>query len=805
MPAIGMEQLQGWARTPDAELRGVRGADGPVVETREGSWGGRVMRNLKIATGEDRAEKREAYAAAKQSVLQALREQYGPEIADKAFRAGVGRSLGDDRWQTSVDHPLTGRHIARMLRTAERELARNQDVAQWRFGAPGEGERAPGLVRLGPTVSTASSPVPAGEAYAGLGRDLDREIAGWLEGQPRDPAFWVLDLALDPPPRGDDRVRIGIGVHPDDPGTLQIRIQGEDVTVPRQELPRWLGEQLPARFHDGGFGGVGVKSMQLHRGSEDVRPSERWERPLADWIGGVRGVPEGQRGSTLRQRELATFGPGENPHARICSALRDDIKFQHKDKEGLRYEHDLYSIEIERRGEIGTPLRFAIHVDHDADGKRGDPSGIPLEIRDQDGNLSQVQPEALEAWLAERCPDAEIRSVTLLKESPSAPLDEARRRLEEPPFDRTNRAELPERQRNDVAVIAKAVAQVDGVVKATLTEDGDPEEIALTIGNLRTLLRTEEEQWMQPDPERDERWADDPRFDAIRGALLEAIGEQLGQLDRLEKSLGPGQDLESRRDPPTYQPTFSEGREGPRPDNATMRLEDNVVAPITLRRSPDGGATVRGMVPQGKMDRLESQQREQIRFDRAGRTDRAGNLSLGVSAHLKERIETAGLEIRAGDRRLPTEEEPLLQELARLLPELGDPGRQQALACGLTRFLADDKFQFVFINAMQYLYDRPGDEDFRTPDGYRRMLDDYRPEVTVRTMAGPSGPLCEITYRAPLPRPLDYREGSREEGYREGTAERPVLALTLRVPVDQLTAGQPKYTLGPPRLELGGG
>lgn len=118
MPPLTLDRLQDIAGRPDTGLR--MGADKSGTEEREGSWGGRVMRNLKAATGAVREAQRTGYRLAKVAVLQALIDAYGKEIGIKAFRAGVGRPLGEKGWQTSADHPVTGRHVERMLREAGR-------------------------------------------------------------------------------------------------------------------------------------------------------------------------------------------------------------------------------------------------------------------------------------------------------------------------------------------------------------------------------------------------------------------------------------------------------------------------------------------------------------------------------------------------------------------------------------------------------------------------------------------------------------------------------------------------------------
>jgi len=97
---------------------------------RKGRWfGGRIARHHKIEKGEeDRTVKQQEYGRAKVAVLDSLKKIYGDEIAEKAFRSHIGKTV-DGEFDTSFDHPITSRHIRQMLKTAEKEL-REQIILQ---------------------------------------------------------------------------------------------------------------------------------------------------------------------------------------------------------------------------------------------------------------------------------------------------------------------------------------------------------------------------------------------------------------------------------------------------------------------------------------------------------------------------------------------------------------------------------------------------------------------------------------------------------------------------------------------------
>jgi hypothetical protein len=120
---FSLDSLRRLAGTPDTELISTQeGRHGREPAYKEGSWGGRLMRNLSIPFT-DRSDQQQRYMAAKHDVLRSLQQIYGKEIGRKAFRAGVGQPSETGGWETSANHPLAGRHIARMLEVADRSIS----------------------------------------------------------------------------------------------------------------------------------------------------------------------------------------------------------------------------------------------------------------------------------------------------------------------------------------------------------------------------------------------------------------------------------------------------------------------------------------------------------------------------------------------------------------------------------------------------------------------------------------------------------------------------------------------------------
>jgi hypothetical protein len=60
-------------------------------------------------------------------VRNALKRTYGDEIGERAFRAGIGE-MRNGQHMTSGGDPITGRHIQKMIKAAEKEIAQLEGV-----------------------------------------------------------------------------------------------------------------------------------------------------------------------------------------------------------------------------------------------------------------------------------------------------------------------------------------------------------------------------------------------------------------------------------------------------------------------------------------------------------------------------------------------------------------------------------------------------------------------------------------------------------------------------------------------------
>src|SRR6478736_2571461 len=265
MSGIGLDKLREYARSGSVELRRTQtdDPDKPKSETREGSLGGRLMRNLKIEHRiGDRSEKQVEYQGAHHEVWKALREAYGEEIGEKAFRAGgFGQEDQNGNWLTNSNHPLTGRHIQKMLAFGDkeyaREVARNRGIGEWIGALRHDGGGTPD-VTLGEKVSQPRGTIKKEDAFRNLGGDLNDAIDDWHRGTDDKHAFLILDLTLDGGPR-----RIGIHVDRNNPDRVQLLGLDGDyrVNIPKGQFPQWLSQHLDGRD---------VTSMGLYRAQEDT-------------------------------------------------------------------------------------------------------------------------------------------------------------------------------------------------------------------------------------------------------------------------------------------------------------------------------------------------------------------------------------------------------------------------------------------------------------------------------------------------------------------------------------------------------
>lgn len=136
MPEITTSDLARFARQSNVELRVAPNQQNEQqIQTRQGTLFGRLGRTLKIIMRkEDRTTKIQEYTTAKTEVLKALKRTYGDVIGEQAFRAGIGE-MRNGQHVTSGGDPITGRHIQKMIKVAEQEIAQREGVRD--FGRNG--------------------------------------------------------------------------------------------------------------------------------------------------------------------------------------------------------------------------------------------------------------------------------------------------------------------------------------------------------------------------------------------------------------------------------------------------------------------------------------------------------------------------------------------------------------------------------------------------------------------------------------------------------------------------------------------
>jgi hypothetical protein len=325
MPDITTSDLARFARQSDVELRVIVNGEGqPQIDERHGWLGGRVARGLKIAFGkEDRTTKQQEYLSAKREVLKALKKAYGDEIGERAFRAGVGE-MRDGQHRTSSDHPITGRHIQKMIEVAEREIAQIEGVRD--FGRNGfrdqtgramteratafwmnkmaQGQGSPNLDDVGEMQQIEQSPsgrFKVGDLHYGLrgervqgqrgrmapgltmtssvGRDLIEDIDRKFQQEPdRTHGFWTIDLEMSGggPALGRGRKHvIGIFVDRSDPNTIRVfDANRREVAIPRDQFAGWLSAHIKDVYGT-------VSAISLYRAEEKrigifERTNDRW-------------------------------------------------------------------------------------------------------------------------------------------------------------------------------------------------------------------------------------------------------------------------------------------------------------------------------------------------------------------------------------------------------------------------------------------------------------------------------------------------------------------------------------------------
>ncbi|MFO1058406.1 MAG: hypothetical protein U1E53_15745 [Dongiaceae bacterium] len=297
-PPTLRQQLEGLAGSGDRELIG--GPDG--VTTKAGSLGGRIARNLKIAFGPEGArEGRTEYSGAKNWVLNALKQVYGPELAERAFLAGAGRAREGGGIESSRDHPLTGAQVRRMLEHAEAEVSRYDRSGAPRHASPEDWARRTGAPE-GALVRQ-----PDGRAFdrgedgvlpcSDIAGQMAREIRLQDEADAPGHYFWSLDIG--------DGESIHLHVDPKDAGTVDVLDPGQrEARIPMDRLGGWLAARL---------GESEAESVTLSR--QEQRLAGLYEQRDGRWVADReqaldRVVLGDQVGKEMEKTLNGTYGVG---------------------------------------------------------------------------------------------------------------------------------------------------------------------------------------------------------------------------------------------------------------------------------------------------------------------------------------------------------------------------------------------------------------------------------------------------------------------------------------------------------------
>jgi hypothetical protein len=859
MPEITMQALRDWAGR-DVELRAVTEDEQATIQAGERTFGGRVARNLKIGLlNEDRTAKREQYREAKDAVLAALKREYGEAIGLKAFRAGVGRARDGGGWETSVDHPLTGRQIERMLSVADRESARKAPAA-------GLLEVEPRLVGL-QAVEGPKGRMKAGEALDAVLGSLAREIATWHQAGGAGPRVWMLEVGYEGVPDG---ARIGIRLDRADDGMAQVvGRDGQRAEVALDDLPEWLAaEQL----------GGQVRSLALLRADIERTPEVR---SLEDWVGDARNLPAGER-DEVGVTETRTLG--QNRGRSVANYINQDVDDWVSSASGrLGVTDEFYILDIEPpRDQIGLErqrigIRVAGDWSHPTYGRRhGDGPPNPersAEVRDTDGTLHRMPLAQLEGWLNERLATV-AGTFTIGRQTPCPSLEPIARRLAARAFT-TEDSEA----RNDLSRLKDCALRIEMVARR-----GIGDEVDLAITELETLRRQVEPPEDDPRIEgRAERWRNEPEVMALfaeaEQTMRTEIDRQIDRLRRIGEALpppepppevtvgGPGDplaalreielpracqddlarlerardrlqwheteftDLRGRGDLPeqiemlgrirdsvTVDPRWSEV--GQDPAEAFRRLAADLRARIdrrigTLSKALPGREGVKvAMDPlppvlepapdeTGRLlplrrpaKRGEAQKQRSAEMRQVAEQWRAGLSRMPILAPEAEaarliagagtvpvRLSLGGDAPRALGDLSPGE---LLEAVGRLEGVGEDPERR----AGLARLLGDEGFRAVHQDAIRQLYP------------LLDLQEDVARYSALDVQVKPTDEGWDVTFSAPLPGPLDFREDRHREAA-AGRLERPLLVMTAHVARNQLDLQAPSLRLDAPRVVEG--
>jgi hypothetical protein len=766
MPSISREQLQNYARDANVELRLTGAGDDPDtsrIETREGTWHGRLARWVKTSElGEaDRSGKRAGYGGAHQAVYQSLKEIYGEQIADTAFRSGGFGHERDGEWVTNTDHPLTGRHIAKMLETADREVQRNAGIGGWIGGIrqPDRGE-APDVL-LGAKVSVPHGRIPVEQAFRHISADLDEDRERRLVEGHEEHGLWVLDLGL-----GDgERARLGIHSFRDDPGVFNVFHDGSEYIVPRKDLAEWLQTFTAERFQDR------LTDMALHRGEDDTASSLI-----------AHGGNELDEALASLNRNLNTVVSDWNDKAlseiRNSSALLRSNTGLPMDGQELKLKVDL------QLAQINTLLNGA------------DATVTQQLFRDEYVDFHKsFRALALQHLMPVKLPN-EVRQPIVL-----AFFREAEACLGDM---RANRQSM-----TDPDVRRGLVDRLGAKLNEELENVNAPgrEEIckAIVEGLDEALARAVDEQLIT------ERTLLQQVIVPYHGRVVEELENQRAKLEARSKELDVpiGVQMEPVNVEGILKPANSVGK-GERveweSDSDLSRL-----APVLLRFSRQGDDIV-ASVPNlfGTLERgYEHTNRRVLTMEKVVQdheTRLSGDLSgvpgkgaeLQISPQLMNRIAGGELALRVGDGGMERLDMSSVLQLKDLTNPDGNPlDLSDEQLCGLTRFLDDGVFRDMYEQAVRRLHP-PG----RPPECRSGV------EILVQTSwGGNDRPVVDITFRSPLPEEGDdlrYQALDQDGVLRDGEPVRDVerddlmLSVTLHVPLDQLQAGRPQVTLDEP-------
>jgi hypothetical protein len=768
MSGIGLDKLREYAQSGDVELRLVQTEnpdDKPKIETREGTWHGRMIRNLKIDWEGDRSQKQVEYRGAHHEVLQALREAYGEEIGEKAFRAGgFGGQDQHGNWVVDSNHPINGRHIEKMLAFGDKEYAReverNSGIGEWVATLRQDGRGIP-QVMLGEKVSEPRGTVKREDAFQGIGGDLTASIDDWLRETTDKHGLWILDVGLDGGPG-----RIGIHVDRNNPDRLRLLgLDGDyNVNIAKDEFPNWLSQHLDGRT---------VSSMGLYRRAQEDTTSRLFERmndvrPMLNfdelggpgiktWIpGAMRAIDES--GQLLR-RDFSVSGSTQELKQQIDLQLAQINKYLNSG---------------DGTGSTQTTLdeRYAFN---NAFGKKIGPFlENTLGINDR---------KTFETIYTKLHYEANNFMGNLRARRGSLSEEQARDELGEQLGARLN--QLLEDMDWDVVDRNKALREA---------------------GELFTGIMTELTQEFI-----DQRESIDTTLEPLRQDITRELEKQRVLLEAKSKSLEVGIQVEYSND----KHLETEGilkPEGSQGTGRSVRLTDKVeVAPLLLSFTKQGEsivATVPHFFPL-QNTKYPGTGRETLSWkglvqdhEKRLNQDESGVPGRGkegdISRPIYERTSSGGIDLKIGDEEIPS-----LTELE-LETGWGDQSlltREQY--CGLTRFLNDGAFQDVYAQAVQRLY--PPEED-----GDPRETECRQVAIIIDIRDGEDGQkVFDITFRGTLPDgDLRYQALPQDGVLPEGAptleveGEDLVLSLTMHVPFDQLQSGRPKVTIDEPVIQF---